>query len=367
MSTRPHDALFKWAFEAPPDAAALLRELLPPAVRDAIVWESLDGASGSFIDGALADRHGDLLFAARLRTGPPNLVYLLLEHQSTDDPSMPLRVLSYQTRIWARFRKEQPGTPLPPILGVLVSHARGGWTSARSFEEMLDPAVLAVPGLAALVPRCSMVVEDLAARSDDDLRVRALAPFQQLALWLLRDARDPVRLLDRFDAWSPTILEAGQTRSGLDAIAVLIHYLFQVLDPMFFDAFRAKLHKLSTRSKEIAVTIAEYLEEQGRRKGLEQGRRKGLEQGRRKGLEEGRRAMLRSLLVYKFQSLDAEADARLQEATPEVLERYLQRALVADSLAAVFRGVRSRARHKQRAQRGRARGSASSRVKMTTR
>ena len=210
---------------------------------------------------------------------------------------------------------------------------------------------LAIPGLAALVPRCSMVVDDLAGRSDDELRARALAPFQKLALWLLRDTRDPVRLLDRFDAWSPTILEAGQTRSGLEGLAVLIQYLFQVLDPLYFNAVRAKLRRLGTRSKEIAVTIAEFLEERGRKKGL----------------REGRRAMLRSLLVYKFQSLDAAAEARLQAATPEALERYLQRALTADSLAAVFRGPRARAPRKRPAQRTRAGGRASSRVKMTIR
>jgi hypothetical protein len=80
MTARPHDALFKWAFEAPTDAAALLRELLPPAVRDAISWDTLEGASGSFVDLALADRHTDLLFAVRLRTMTSPLAYLLLEH-----------------------------------------------------------------------------------------------------------------------------------------------------------------------------------------------------------------------------------------------------------------------------------------------
>jgi hypothetical protein len=220
---------------------------------------------------------------------------------------------------------------------------------------MLDPRVLAIPGLAALVPRCSMIVEDLARRSDGDLRARSLAPFQKLALWLLRDARDPARLLDGFDAWSPTILEAGQARSGLEAITVLVHYLFQVLEPSYFDAVRAKLRRLSTRSKEVAVTIAEYLEEQGRKKGLEEGRR------------EGQVATLRSQLLYKFQALDAAAEARLQAATPDALERYLRRVLTADSLAAVFRGPSKRAPRKQHAQRGRAGGSASLRVKTTIR
>jgi len=183
---------------------------------------------------------------------------------------------------------------------------------------------MAIPGLAALVPRFSMIVEELAGRSDADLRACALAPFQKLALWMLRDARDPVRLLDGFDAWGPTILKAGRTRSGLEAIEVLIRYLFQILDPVYFDILRAKLQELGTRSTEIAMTIAEYLEEQGRKRGREEGR------------QEGRVVTLRSLLAYKFGTLDAATEARLHAAAPEALDRYLRRVLTADSLAAVF-------------------------------
>jgi hypothetical protein len=331
MTSRPHDSLFKWAFESPQDAAALLRELLPPAVREAIAWETLEDASGSFVDVALAAGHSDLLFAARLRTSERSLAYLLIEHQSTDDPDMPLRMLSYQSQLWGRLRKarrEPPGARLAAIFGVLVSHQPGGWTSARSLEQLLDPEAMAIPELAALVPRFSMVVDDLAARSDADLQARALAPFQKVALWLLRDIRDPVRLLDGFDAWTPTILEAGQTRSGRDALDVMIRYLFHTLDPVYFDIVRAKLEQLGTRSREIAMTIAEFLEEQGRKQGREE--------GRHEGRQEARLTTLRTQLVYKFGSLDAVSEARLRAATPEALDRYLQRVLTAASLDAVF-------------------------------
>jgi predicted transposase YdaD len=340
MSAHPHDALFRWAFEAPPDAAELLRGLVPPAVRDSIAWDTLGGASGSFVDLAHGDRHNDLLFAAQLRAEEPASAFLLLEHQSTVDPALPLRVLSYQTRIWARFRKAQPGTRLPPIISVLVSHAQDGWTAACAFEQLLSPVVLAIPGLAALVPRYSMIVDDLAGRSDDDLRGRALPPSQKLALWLLRDGRAPERLLDRFDAWIPTILEAGRTRSGREALTVLVQYLFEVLEPKYFNAVRTKLQQLGARSKEIAMTIADYLREEGRKQGREEGRKKGRQEGRKKGRQEGRKegllVALRSQLLYRFQALDAATEARLRAATPEALDRYLQRVLTAESLAAVF-------------------------------
>jgi hypothetical protein len=47
---------------------------------------------------------------------------------------------------------------------------------------------------------------------------------------------------------------------------------------------------------------------------------------------------LRSQLSAKFgaQALEAAYEARLQAATPAAVDRYLQRVLVADSLAAVF-------------------------------
>ena len=54
-----------------------------------------------------------------------------------------------------------------------------------------------------------MIIEDLMPLSNDDLAARPLAPFQKLALWLLRDARDSARLLDSFDAWRPAMLEVG--------------------------------------------------------------------------------------------------------------------------------------------------------------
>jgi hypothetical protein len=220
MTTRPHDALFKSAFDDPADAAALLHDLMPPAVGAAVAWEALDSERGSFVDAMLADHHSDLLFSARLRTGAPELVYFLLEHQSTSDPTMPRRMLSYQNRIWDRFVKERPGARIPPVIAVLVSHVPDGWTDARAFEEVFDPDVMAISGMAALVPRFSMIVEDLTQLSNSELAARALGAFQKLALWLLRDARDPVCLLDSFDFWIPSCSSSAEPdRASTDSMS----------------------------------------------------------------------------------------------------------------------------------------------------
>ena len=325
MTMHPHDALLKWALDAPANAAALLRELVPAAVRDAVAWNTLSSERGSFVDRMLADRHNDLLFSARLRTGQPRRVFFLLEHQSTGDPTIPQRMLSYQSRIWDRCRTDRPAARLPPVLAVLVSHVRGGWTWARSFEELFDPDVLALPGLAPLVPRVSMITLDLAHQSDADLAARALPAAQKLVLWLLRDARDPARLLASFDAWTPALLELDRGPVGREKLAVLIEYLVRVVDEVTWNILHAKLCTLGPSTKELSMTAAEHLQAKGRAEGLAQ----------------GRLDMLRHLLVLKFGALDAAAEARLQAASPTAVVRYFERLLTADSVAAVLAGGRA--------------------------
>jgi hypothetical protein len=69
---------------------------------------------------------------------------------------------------------------------------------------------------------------------------------------------------------------------------------------------------------------------------------------------------LRDLLRYKFKTLDAATEARLQTATPAAISRYFRRLLTADSLAEVFKGgshrraprPRSRGSHRTRRQTG---------------
>jgi hypothetical protein len=331
MTRRPHDALFKAALAAPRHAAALLRALLPAEVSAAIAWDTLERDSASSIDAALVDRHGDLQFKARLPSGEPALLILLLEHQSTEDPAMPLRGLSYQVQAWERFRRDhQDARWLPPIIAAVISHVPGGWTTSRSLDDMLDPAVMAVPGMAALVPRFSLIIDDLAHASDAALRARSMEAFPTLVLWLLRDVREPVRLLRSFDTWRSTMLELLESSDGIASFKTLVTYLFGVVDPMYHDELRGKLDQLGARARGVTMTIAEFLEEKGRKEGEER--------GRKEGEEKGRMDILRRLLLAKFKlpTLDAVHEARLRAATPAMIERYVQRVLIADSLAAVF-------------------------------
>jgi predicted transposase YdaD len=315
MTEKPHDALFKAAFEKPEHAAGIFRSLLPAPVVEAIAWETIARESGSFIDPELADRQSDLLFSIEIRGGR-GLLYLLLEHQSTNDPDMLLRMLIYSARVLERFRKEHPQGPLPVIVPAVVSHAPAGWTAPRTFHEMFEPNPSTIPGLAELVPSFSLIVEDLAHLGNDDIKARALAVFPSLALWALRDARDAGRLLANIVHWGAAFAEAARTPHGVAALAQLVRYIALVTDDLHFEAFRAKIREQAPEAEHAAMTIAEQM--------------------RREGRFQERAVMLTKLLTLKFGSLSSAHENVIAEATPEQLERYVERVLGATSVDDVF-------------------------------
>lgn len=334
MTETPHDALFKAAFETPSDAATLLRGVLAPDIVDAIAWDTLATVRGSFVDAELAGRHADLLFSAALGEQRV-LIHVLLEHQSTNDPEMPLRVLIYLVRIWERFRKDpaNDGEPLPAILPVIISHAPGGWTAPRTFHEMFASGVVALPSVAAVTPRFEIVVQDLARYSNDDLHRLALSYFPALAIWALRDVRAPDRLLANLESWAHAFVEAERSPQGIGAIEQVLRYLSYVLDDLDLQKIRARLAILTPAAETtVMTTFAERLLNQGR----EEGREAGREEGREVGKAEARVDVLVKLLALRFGTVTAEHRARIEAADADALDRYVERVLTAPSIDAVL-------------------------------
>src|SRR5688500_5448255 len=181
----PHDLFARYTFGHPERAAAELRAVLPPHVVSEVDWSSLRREPGSVVDPELRETESDLLFTARLRTGHPLLLYVLLEHQSTVDPWMALRMLRYVVRQVERWRQEHPeSTRLPVIIPLVMYHGPDGvWTAPRRVEELFD-----LPGAEearerwrGLVPRFEYLLDDLTAEREEALSTRPGPPLARLA------------------------------------------------------------------------------------------------------------------------------------------------------------------------------------------
>ncbi len=210
MAPTPHDTLFRSVFGLPQHAAAELGAVLPRELVELLDLAELRRGEGSFIDDALHASSSDLLFRAPWRTGRNGpeardgleglalaharidpFLYLILEHQGTFDPRMPLRLLGYLTRIWERHRREHPTELLlPPIVPLVIHHGAKPWRGPTRFgQQLLLPAGFAPP-VSLLLLDFGFLLDDLTLCTDAELLARGDDAMARLTLLALRNGRD---------------------------------------------------------------------------------------------------------------------------------------------------------------------------------
>ena len=115
----PHDTLVKELLGSPGDAAALLQTVLPGGVGAAIDWASLQRDDTELLAKHDASTHTDLLFRALAHVGEEHhevMVLVVIEHQSTDDWTMPLRMLETMVGLWRRWLRQHRQARSIPLL-----------------------------------------------------------------------------------------------------------------------------------------------------------------------------------------------------------------------------------------------------------
>jgi len=253
---QPHDKLFKLGFSDPATAAAFLRMHLAPAVAAAIDWTALELQAGSFIDNHLVGAESDLLFATTL-AGAPCGLYLLFEHQSTEDRWLALRLLRYLVRIWEKHQRENenPEFLLPVIIPVVLAQDDRVWDLPETFGTLLCRPEGLRPELQRYVPDYHFHLVQLAALPYDRLLG---TPAGIVTLRVLKAERVGDTLGDA--VWDEALWRA------LDSsfIAALCRYLLST-GTVDREDFRHRILQLSEpRVREQAMTTAEQIHRQGR-------------------------------------------------------------------------------------------------------
>jgi predicted transposase/invertase (TIGR01784 family) len=331
MSDAPHDALFKQTFGQPDVARSELELVLPAGVVAHLDLSTLALAPGSFVDAEYRQVHSDLLFTASTRGGGDALIYILFEHQSSPDRTMPFRLLRYIVRVWERWLREQGDrTPLPLVLPVVLHHDEGRWTWAPELASMLDASPELLEATRAYVPHFRFVLDDLAALSPEELASRALDGFPklvQLALWASRSLRRLRRAAPLMGAVAVTIARDGRRRSLLHE---LVGYILSATPDDDIDKreIRTILGQIAgPEDAEDVMTLAERLIQEGR------------EVGRSEGHAEGLRTGILAALSARSISISEVGRARLATCTDvAALTAWLTRAVTATSESDVFGG-----------------------------
>ncbi|MFO0686267.1 MAG: Rpn family recombination-promoting nuclease/putative transposase [Sandaracinus sp.] len=330
MTARPHDALFKEVFSDLANARGELVSVLPKEISALVDWSTLRLEPGSFVDEALRETLTDLLFSVRMRAslaeGREVRLHLLFEHQSSVDPVMPLRALSYIVRTWqAMLLAEPKRVRLPPVIPVLLAQVDAGWHAPRDLSEMIDFVGEAErDAIGRWLPTCRVLVDDLAGLSNEALGARPMPDAAKLALAALRDVRATDDIAAVVASWGAWIRGVMRQPEGTAALKTLVRYILYAKPAVDVQVVAAAVRRIDASSEETVMTTAKEL--------MQQGEEIGLAKGIEKGMEKGRAELLLKLLRLKFPALSPEAVERVRAADAAAIDRWAEAVLTASTV-----------------------------------
>ncbi|MFM2416238.1 MAG: hypothetical protein RL385_961 [Pseudomonadota bacterium] len=314
---RPHDTLFRYAFERPEIAEGELRSVLPPAVVNALDFATLRLEPGSLVDPERATLESDLLYRVQLASQDA-FVFVLFEHQSSEDSMMPFRMARYMLRIWERWLRtpEAPPARVPVIIPLVLSNAERAWFAPRSMRALYAAPEHVLDALGPHLLDVTIRLDDLPAQDAAAIKARAhLHNFGRLALFALQRSRTAPDFVAELAVWIDLVRDLVRTSQGLEDFTLLIRYIHYPAD-FAPGSLRALVRSLGHGIEETTMTAADRLRAEGKAEGEAKGEAK----------------LLLKLLALRFGPLPDSAVARVMGASEEERMGFTERVLTAASL-----------------------------------
>jgi hypothetical protein len=168
------DRAIRWLLETPDNVKGLLLVAVDDLAKH-IDYSRLQRLDRTFISDNFRKREADLVFTAPFTDEQETrevIIYILIENQSTFDPTMPFRILSYMLRIWESQREEFESNKIAltqwkfrPILPVVF------YTGDQKWDEPLDiKRIIDLPkSLEEFIPQHKTILFNLKAASPERL------------------------------------------------------------------------------------------------------------------------------------------------------------------------------------------------------
>jgi hypothetical protein len=282
----------------------LLREFVAEPWVEELDFSTAERINSSYVSPGYSQREGDMVWKIETRGGVS--VYILLELQSSVDPYMPLRNMTYEglsyqdmiARNWLTTDK------LPPAIVVLLYNGEGPWRGPHEISELIE----------RFHPSAEIYVPRLHCRLIDE---------SSFGIEALERSMSPVASLFRLErSLNPQDVQKSVLR--------LIEVLKGPEDRELRGAFRAWLGRRLHRMGITDLAEAQNLEE------VPAMLEKRMEEWSRRQRQEGEAELLMAMLEEKFGPLDEVDRMRIRSAHPERLLDWGRRLVQAERLSEIL-------------------------------
>ncbi|MEJ1964080.1 MAG: Rpn family recombination-promoting nuclease/putative transposase [Gammaproteobacteria bacterium] len=304
-----HDHSYKLLFSHPKMVRDLLEGFVGGPWLDELDFSTLERVSDSYVSDDLRARADDVVW--RIRCGQDH-VYLLVEFQSTVEPFMAVRVLTYVGLLYQDLVRKKESSScgrLPAILPIVLHSGSRRWRAAEELAALLDDAPR---GIEQYRPQLRYLLIDEGGFDDGELSRQ----------------RNLVALLFR--------IESCRQRSRLEyLVGMLVKWLHGPEHESLRRAFAVWLEKVILARLpdtgagavlwERPTMLSEWLDEWG-------------EEMRREARQKGEANLLSRMLQKRFGELPEWVGEHLRNASPDQLEQWGERLMDVTSLRDLFNG-----------------------------
>ncbi len=261
-----HDNGYKLLFSYPGMVEDLLRGFVREDWVRELDFKSLEKVGSGYVSEGLRNRESDVVWRLRWGAGEHWIyVYILLEFQSTVDPFMAVRVMTYVGLLYQDLIRQRliPSGKLPAVLPVVLYNGNAPWRAAQDVAELVE----AVPGgLERYRPQlCYCLLDEgrIALSEPESLRNVAAALFR------LERSREPEDIQNVLSA----LLKWLEGQDGLRRAFAI--WLLQVHLPAHFPGFEIPqgVYDLQEVKSMLAERVKEWTQEwkqEGRQEALEE-------------------------------------------------------------------------------------------------
>lgn len=253
MSTKPkHDEIIRSAFENPLVFKEFFEMHLPPHIQNLLSFETLKMEKDSFVDKRLKKSIVDILFSAKFgdRKG---YLYLLLEHQSTPEYKMALRLFRYMFKI-AEYHKKSTKSKKYPLI---FYNGQKKYNAPRNLWELFENSELVK---ATWTNDYQLInVHDI---PDEKLKEKAWSGILQFFMKHIHE-RD---LLKRWEEVADLLPKFAKVDIGIEHIELILCYtLTRIKQDDIIEVEKLLKSKLNPKKREnVMKSIAHHWMQQGK-------------------------------------------------------------------------------------------------------
>jgi predicted transposase/invertase (TIGR01784 family) len=315
-----HDNGYKLLFSNPKMIADLLVGFVHQDWVQRLDLTTLERVNSTFVSERMRERESDVIWRVRMEDGWL-YVYVLLEFQSTVDPYMSLRTMTYVGMLQQYLVRERllsPSGKLPPVVPVVLYNGIPPWDAPRDVSELVEPVGA---GLEQYSPPTRYFVLDERRLAESDVEAERNVAAAVFRLERSQDLEEVDAVVSVLLTWLDDPKQAAVRRS-------ITEWMLRVLFP-------ARLPEEKLPQAQDLLEVKKMIADHGidwSRKWKEKGLAEGRAEGQSEILQAVRRAVLEKL-ERRFGPLPSRAQAKLAAIdSPDEIVDLASQAATAGSL-----------------------------------